>query len=152
MKGLYRKRLGKWGEEKLDSWMDSIKWHPVLKNKKIKQGEIDRVYQFDHETFCFAEIKTIWINSSITEQYFFSEAFLKKFIKKRQLSNLTKLAQNFYTLGAKSIYIRIFIICLFKNNSLNLLDYKKNSAIKICYYNNKIAIISLTPETQNFVS
>ncbi len=152
MKGLYRKRLGKWGEEKLDSWMDTKKWRPIQKNKKIKHGEIDRVYQFDSKTFCLAEIKTIYLNSKITELYLFSEIFLQKFIKKRQVLNLIKLGDNLLSSGAKTIYIRIFIICIYKTNSINFQNYKNNTAIKICFHKNNLAIISLSPEIYKFTS
>lgn len=146
MKGLYRKRLGKWGEEKLDSWLLEEKWKAIQKNKKIKQGEIDRIYQYNPNTYCIAEVKTIYLSNNISEQYLFSEIFLKKFLKNRQLTNLVKFGENLFSYGAKKIYIRIFLILVFKKNKNPIKKQEISNSIKICYVHNNVAIISLNPE------
>ncbi|WGL61132.1 hypothetical protein QEJ31_05920 [Pigmentibacter sp. JX0631] len=151
MKGLYRKRLGIWGEETLDCWMSKKKWIPILKNKKIKRGEIDRIYQFMKNHYCIAEVKTIFLNKSMSSEYLFSENFMKKFVKKQQLLNLLKFA-NFYLKNKENnVFIRIFLVFLFSKNNFYIDKIHLCQNIKICYLEKNFVIISIIPEfTPNF--
>ena len=89
-----RKKLGRWGEEKLDFWMKGVGWEAILKNKYINGGEIDRVYQKMSEenvrNFCVAEIKTVFFSEKWGD--ISSEVFLRSFLKARQIRNIYKFS------------------------------------------------------------
>ncbi|MGY3802832.1 hypothetical protein ACWNT8_02010 [Pigmentibacter ruber] len=146
MKGLYRKRLGIWGEQTLDLWMRKNNWVPILKNKKIKKGEVDRIYKYIKNYYCLAEVKTIYLNKTISSEYLFSANFMKKFIKKQQLLNLLRFSDFFVKNKENRVFIRFFLVLIFGKKNFYIDKVHLCQNIKICCFEKNFAIISIIPE------
>jgi Holliday junction resolvase-like predicted endonuclease len=149
----YKKILGFWGEQQVDCWMQSQNWSVHEKNLRIHGGEIDRIYI--HKTnnnnykMCIAEIKTNCIYSSSSLNEIFTEVGIKKYIKQRQIKNLFKISENYFSKGISEIYLRLFIVLKKKNYIKIDKNLSAMSAIKICYEHDNYYILSITPEFTN---
>ncbi len=53
----YKKRLGKWGEELAQAYLEKKNWKPVVANFRCRRGEIDLIMEND-QTLLFVEVKT----------------------------------------------------------------------------------------------
>ncbi|APJ04802.1 YraN family protein [Silvanigrella aquatica] len=152
----YKKKLGSWGEERVDLWMQQNNWHPKEKNLRIHKGEIDRVYFFKSgegiKKYCIAEIKTNIIHSKKSFLELFNEVGIKKYLKQRQIQNIYKFGEMYLANGKKNIYLRIFIVLKF-NQKLKIKNtIHKNSPIKICLIHHEYIILSIEPEFTNINS
>jgi hypothetical protein len=98
---------------------------------------------------CIAEIKTNCIYSSSSLNEIFTEVGIKKYIKQRQIKNLFKISENYFSKGISEIYLRLFIVLKKKNYIKIDKNLSAMSAIKICYEHDNYYILSITPEFTN---
>lgn len=149
----YKKILGFWGEQQVDCWMQCQKWSVHEKNLRIHGGEIDRIYIHkstnSNYKLCIAEIKTNCIHNSAPLNEIFTEVGIKKYIKQKQIKNLFKMSENYYSKGIKEIYLRLFIVLKKKHYIKIDKNISTMSAIKICYEHDNYYILSITPEYTN---
>lgn len=98
--GNSRKQTGSWGEKIIDKYMIENSWYPVIANRTIRGGEIDRVYAFSSDSLgvrrvllCVSEVKTTQVTCVREFDALLSDSYFSRFAKPRQMRNLRRYGE-----------------------------------------------------------
>jgi Holliday junction resolvase-like predicted endonuclease len=157
--GRAKKELGCWGESKLDEHLERCSWRILVKNLKIKGGEIDRVYfkkdeALEKSSFCICEIKTSYFYQWKELQDLYTEVGVKRFLKQRQIRNLFVYSEHLrahyseMSISKVEFHIRLFVIfrSRFKISPQRLALLPFSPAMKMSFIGENYVIFSLEPE------
>jgi hypothetical protein len=120
--GSDKKQTGCWGERIIDKYMIENSWYPVVTNRVIRGGEIDRVYAFSSDSFgvrrillCVSEVKTTQVTCVREFDALLSDSHFSRFAKPRQMRNLKKYGEAMAAVmwrnaGAVELHARLFVV------------------------------------------
>lgn len=110
-----RKALGRRGEALLDLAFARWGWSREAANRRVRHGEIDRLYKFQGKaglTWCVVEAKTLRVPRGVSVARYLGGDFLRAALRPRQCRTLHEAGRRLAAWGAR-VHVRVFRVFVF---------------------------------------
>lgn len=160
-----RRERGLANERFIDGLLERHGWRAVWRNRRVKGGEIDRLYRSPRSGFCLAEIKSLRVKTEEDVAQAISAAGLQRVLNFRQLRQLFRQAVTLEAYMAQQsrfhdpIHVRLFVVLEFSDkqqefakrgrrmNDIGTLDLDDVSSFgRVMYQGTDRIVISIAPQ------
>ncbi len=156
-----KKQRGGWGERVVDRYMLENRWYPIIANRVIRGGEIDRVYAYNSDScgvrrllLCVSEVKSTQVSCLKDMDELLSDAGLSKFVKVRQMRNLHRYGEALAAIlwrqaDMVELHARLFVVVRFQAVDGDALYDAPQFCGKVLYRSPAYWVLSCDPEVSS---